>query len=95
MEANYVDKRKLGVTYEMEESSSSITRRSIFISPRRKLSAYVLYDLNFFITDFPLKNTEIVLKIKNIFDKKYRTRGVLGLVEEEGSSMYLTFRYRF
>ena len=95
IEANYVDKRKLSVAYERELSSSSIISRPIFISPRRKLSSYVLYDLNFFITDFPLKNTEIALKIKNILDKKYHTRGVLGLVGEEGSSMYLTFRYRF
>ncbi len=80
---NYVSKRKL--------------TRAVgnFYDASGSLSSYLTADVNLFITDFPLKNAEIALKIKNLFDKKYYTRGVFGRVTGEGSSMYLSLGYRF
>jgi outer membrane receptor protein involved in Fe transport len=83
LEMNYVDRRKLARGGQE------------FYGGRRHVSSYLLFDVNLFVTDFPLKNTEMALKIKNITDKKYNTRGVFGLVEGEGSSMYFTLSYRF
>ncbi len=83
LELNYVDTRKLA------RGGSDV------FEGRRHLPSYVVYDLNFFITDFPLKNTEIAFKLKNITDKRFHTRGIFGLVRGEGSSVYLTLRYRF
>jgi outer membrane receptor protein involved in Fe transport len=83
LEMNYVDRRKLARGGQE------------FYGGRRHVTSYVLFDVNLFVMDFPLKNTEMALKIKNITDKKYNTRGVFGLVEGEGSSMYFTLSYRF
>lgn len=83
LELNYVDKRRL------------VRGGTDIYGGRRNLSSYLLCDVNFFIEDFPLENTEIVLKIKNVTDKKFYTRGVFGLIEGEGSSMYLTLCYKF
>lgn len=83
LEMNYVDRRKLARGGQE------------FYGGRRHVSSYLLFDVNLFVTDLPLKNTEMALKIKNITDKKYNTRGVFGLVEGEGSSMYFTLSYRF
>jgi len=62
---------------------------------RRRLSSYLLWDLNLFVSDLPVRGAELALKIKNLTDKDYDTRGVFGLVEGEGASMYLMLGYRF
>lgn len=83
IEMNYVGTRSLAGTGEGSSGG------------RKDLSSYLLCDVNLFIKDFPLKNVEMALKIKNITDKRYHTRGVFGRVDGEGSSMYFTFSYRF
>jgi len=62
---------------------------------RSRLGGYTLFDVNFFVRDLPLRNLEFALKVKNITDKHYRTRGVFSLVDGEGSSVYCAVRYRF
>ncbi len=83
LDMNYVDRRKLA--QGLEEFSNG----------RRHLSSYVLFDLNLFVDDFPFDNARLRFTVKNLTDKEYFTRGVFGLVEGEGSSMYLTLSYRY
>ena len=83
LEMYYVDRRKLAST-SLENTGG-----------RRHLTSNLLFDVNLFVSDFPVKNSEIALKIKNITDKEYDTRGVFGLVDGEGSSMYLMMKYTF
>jgi outer membrane cobalamin receptor len=83
LELNYADKRRLARGGEE------------LYGGRKRLSSYLLWDLNLFITDLPLHGTELALKIKNLTDKDYDTRGVFGLVDGEGSSMYLMLRHSF
>jgi outer membrane receptor protein involved in Fe transport len=61
----------------------------------RQLSSYLLADFSLFVEDFPLKNLEMALKIKNLTNESYKTRGVFGFVDGEGSSMYFTLSYKF
>jgi outer membrane receptor protein involved in Fe transport len=62
---------------------------------RRKLGSYVLCNVNFFIKDLPVKNLELRLKINNLLNKQYKTRGVFGLVDGAESSAYLLLSYKF
>jgi len=80
---NYVSKRKLAQDI------------SGLYSNRKRFSSYVIADVNFFISDFPFKNIEMALRINNITDKKYSTRGVFESVDGEGSSIYFTMSYRY
>ncbi len=83
LEMNYVDQRKLSGTGQFAAGG------------RRHLGSYVLFDVGLFARDFPVRNLEMALKIKNITDKDYDTRGVFGLIDGEGSSMYFMMKYRF
>jgi len=83
LEMNFVDERKLA------KGGADYT------AGRSRLGAYALFDVNLFVTDFPLKHAEFALKIKNITDKTYKTRGVFGLVDGEGTGGYFVFRYKF
>jgi iron complex outermembrane receptor protein len=80
---NWVDKRKLSKGTEE------------FYGGRKNLSSYFLMDVNLFLKDFPFRNIEMALKIKNITDERYLTRGVFGTVDSEGSSMYFSIDYKF
>lgn len=82
-EMRVVDERKL-VRGDMQPSSG-----------RRRLGGYALFDLMFSLRGLPLRDFELALKIKNITDKHYSTRGVFGLVDGEGRTVYWTLRYRF
>lgn len=62
---------------------------------RRRIGGYALYDVSLAVKDLPLRNLELTLKLKNITDKHYATRGVFGLVDGEGSTVLWTLRYRF
>ena len=62
---------------------------------RQGRSSYVTADVNFLIKDFPVKNLEMTLKLRNITDKRYYTRGLFGKVRGQGSSMYFTIGYKF
>jgi len=62
---------------------------------RRRIGGYALFDIALSVKDLPLRNLELSLKIKNITDKHYATRGVFGFVDGEGSTVYWTLRYRF
>jgi len=83
LDLNYVSKRKLA-EYMGE-----------FYGGRQRLSSYITADVNFFITDFPVKNLEMSLKLRNITDKRYYTRGLFGKVRGQGSSVYFTIGYKF
>jgi len=83
LEMNYVDRRKILET--VGDGSAS----------RTSLSSYVLFDVNLFVTNFPVKNVEMAFKIKNITDKQYYSRGVFDIVDGEGSSMYFFIKYTF
>ena len=82
LEMNYVDKRKLGQTNSA-------------IQTRNHLGGFATFDSNLFITGLPLKNMELVLKLRNITDRSYTTRGVFGEVEGEGSKAYFMIKYKF
>jgi outer membrane receptor protein involved in Fe transport len=77
---NFVDRRKL-----VDDRSRS----------RRSLASHVLFDVNLFVRDVPVRNLDLALKVRNLTDRKYSTRGVYGIVEGEGSSVYVIVRYRF
>ena len=83
LDLNYIAKRKLAQGWGM------------LYDGRKSISSYVLVDVNFFLNDLPFKNIELSLKIKNITDKKYITRGVFGLVDGEGRCAYFTLSYKF
>lgn len=83
LEAGYVDRRK-------------IARGASFLYDERTvLSSYFLLDMNFFITDLPVRNMEMHVKLKNIADRSYYTRGVFGRVNGAPRAAYVTLRYRF
>ncbi len=82
LEMNYVDARKLS---RNDGDSTSL----------RRISSYVLFNANVFVRDFPLDNVELALRLRNLGDKEYETRGVFGLVDGEGSSVYITLSYTF
>jgi outer membrane cobalamin receptor len=83
LELNYVGERKLARGLET------------VYGERRKLGSYVLCNVNFFIKDLPVRNFELRLKLNNIFNKQYKTRGVFGLVDGAESSTYLLLSYKF
>jgi outer membrane receptor protein involved in Fe transport len=83
LELHYVSKRKLARGLVTTFGSG------------RQLSSYLLADFSLFVEDFPLKNLEMALKIKNLTNESYKTRGVFGFVDGEGSSMYFTLSYKF
>jgi len=82
-ELNYVGERKLARGLET------------VYGDRRKLGSYVLCNINFFIKDLPVRNLELRLKLNNIFNKQYKTRGVFGLVDgaESSASVLLSYKY--
>lgn len=83
LEANYVDARKL-------------TKGGAMLSPdRTSLSSYFIMDVNLYVEDYPFHGLELALRARNITDKRYHTRGVFGVMEGQGSSVYLTVGYRF
>jgi len=83
LEANYVDTRKL-------------TRGGAMLSPSRTdLSSYFILDANLYVEDYPVRGLALALQIRNIMDERYHTRGVFGVMEGRGSSVYLTVGYRF
>ncbi len=83
LEAGYADKRKIasGSTFLYDEKT--------------ELSSYFLLDLNFFIKDLPVKNMEMHLKLKNLADRSYHTRGVFGRVDGAPRAAYFKLKYRF
>jgi outer membrane receptor protein involved in Fe transport len=83
LELNYVGERKLARGLET------------VYGERRKLGSYVLCNVNFFIKDLPVRNLELRLKLNNIFNKQYKTRGVFGLVDGAESSAYVLLSYKF
>ncbi len=83
LEVNYVGERKLARGLE-----------SVY-GERRKLGSYSLCSFNFFIKDVPVKNLELRLKINNLLNKQYKTRGVFGLVEGAPSSAVVSLHYTF
>ena len=82
LEMNYIDKRKLGQTSNNK-------------STPQHLGGFATFDANLFITGLPVKNLELALKLRNITDRHYTTRGVFGNVEGEGSKAYFVIKYRF
>ncbi|MCX8043858.1 MAG: TonB-dependent receptor [Desulfobacterota bacterium] len=62
---------------------------------RRRLGGYTTFDATLSVKDVPLRHLELAVKIKNITDKHYSTRGVFGLVDGEGCTVLWTLRYRF
>ncbi len=83
VELNYVGERKLARGVEA------------VIGNRKRLGSYVLCDFNLFVKDLPIKGLEMALRVRNLTDKKYRTRGVFGLVDGEDAAAYVTIRYTF
>ena len=83
LELNYVGERKLARGLET------------VYGERRKLGSYVLCNVNFFIKDLPVRNLELRLKLNNIFNKQYKTRGVFGLVDGAESSASVLLSYKF
>jgi len=88
LEMNFVDQRKLGQTSTKGAKSTTNTTRS-------SLGSYATFDANLFITGLPLKNMELALKLRNLFDRQYTTRGVFGNLESEGSKAYFVIKYKF
>jgi outer membrane cobalamin receptor len=82
LEMNYVDKRKLG-----QVDADKKTRGHV--------GGFATFDANLFITGLPVKNMELVLKLRNITDRQYTTRGVFGEVDGEGSKAYFMIKYKF
>jgi outer membrane receptor protein involved in Fe transport len=82
LEMNFVDQRKLGRTSSEETG-------------REELGSYTTFDANLFVTGLPLKNMDIALKLRNITDRHYTTRGVFGNLEGEGSKAYFIIKYKF
>ncbi len=82
LEMNYVDKRKLG---QIDNDQKT----------RRHLGGFATFDANLFITGLPVKNMELALKLRNITDRSYTTRGVYGEVNGEGSNAYFIIKYKF
>jgi len=82
VEMNFIDKRKLGTTSTKDTA-------------QRHLGSYATLDANLFVTGLPLKNMELELKLRNITDRHYTTRGVFGNVEGEGSKAYFIIKYKF
>lgn len=82
IEMNFVDQRKLG-------QSSGDT------SSRRHLGSYAVFDAGLFVTGLPVKNMELALKLRNLTDRHYTTRGVFGNVDGEGSKAYFIVKYKF
>ena len=82
-ELNYVGERKLARGLETAYGD------------RRTLGSYVLCNVSFFIKDLPVRNLELRLKINNLLNKQYKTRGVFGLVDGAASSAYLMLSYKF
>lgn len=83
LELNYVGERKLARGLET------------VYGDRAKLGSYVLCNVNFFIKDLPVRNLELRLKLNNIFNKQYKTRGVFGLVDGAESSASVLLSYKF
>jgi outer membrane receptor protein involved in Fe transport len=82
VEINFVDQRKLGVS---SDGSSS----------RRHLGSYAVFDASLFVTGLPVKKMELALKLRNLTDRHYTTRGVFGNVDGEGSKAYFIVKYKF
>ncbi len=83
LEANYVDDRKLA------------RGGAMLASNRTQLSSYLVFDANLFVENFPLDNLELALRIRNLTDKNYYTRGVFGVMDGKGSSVYFSLSYKF
>jgi outer membrane receptor protein involved in Fe transport len=88
LEMNFVDQRKLGQTSTKNTKSTTNTTHT-------SLGSYATFDANLFITGLPLKNMELALKLRNLFDRQYTTRGVFGNLESEGSKAYFIIKYKF
>lgn len=82
LEMNFVDQRKLGSTSSEEKG-------------RRHLGSYATFDANLFVSGLPLKNMELALKLRNVTDRRYTTRGVFGNLEGEGGKAYFIIKYKF
>ena len=82
LEMNWVDQRKLSRVVSTPGS-------------RKQLGSYALFDLHVQVRDLPLRNMDLMLTWKNMFDRDYTTRGVFGLVDGQESGVYVSLKYRF
>lgn len=83
LDVHYIDERRL----QPFDSGTG--------SRRTRLSSETVLDACIEVLDVPWKNMELALQARNITDEDCDTRGVYGLVDGEGRSLYLLLRYRF